>query len=201
MSVIKEIESKIKSGRKGEILFISDFVKNGDYEIVKKSLQRLIQQDFIIRLSKGIYLYPKTDKILGVLLPSVEQIAKAIAKRDKARIIPTGAYALYRLGLSTQVPMNIVYLTDGSPRKISVGHHHIVFKKTSPKNLDARHPLSHTIIQGLKALGKENITERELEKIHEIIEKSGGAESIERDLQNAPVWIQQIILQKHIYDE
>jgi hypothetical protein len=65
------------------------------------------------------------------MLPTTEQIAEAIAKRDKARIIPTGAYALHMLGLSTQIPMNVVYLTDSSARKVKVGKQTIVFKKTS----------------------------------------------------------------------
>ncbi len=55
-------------------------------------------------------------------MPSIEQIAETITRRDKARIVPTGIYALNRLGISTQVPMNIVYLTDGVTRKVSLGN-------------------------------------------------------------------------------
>ncbi len=192
MSVLKEIENLIKSKVKGQLLFISDFTSIGDYDTVRKSLQRLIEKKLIIRLSKGIYYYPKTDNVLGTLYPSAEQIGKAIAKRDKARIIPTGSYALYMLGLSTQVPMNIVYLTDGSARKIRIGNQSIVFKKTSPKNLSSEHQLSNLIIQGLKAKGKDNITENEIKKIKDIIIKSGGIEKIRMDMNNAPVWIQKI---------
>ncbi len=192
MSVLKEIENLIKSKVKGQLLFISDFTSIGDYDTVRKSLQRLIEKKLIIRLSKGIYYYPKTDNVLGTLYPSTEQIGKAIAKRDKARIIPTGSYALYMLGLSAQVPMNIVYLTDGSARRIRIGNQSIVFKKTSPKNLSSEHPLSNLIIQGLKAKGKDSITENEIKKIKDIIIKSGGIEKIRIDMNNAPVWIQKI---------
>ncbi|MCD8500524.1 MAG: type IV toxin-antitoxin system AbiEi family antitoxin domain-containing protein, partial [Bacillaceae bacterium] len=90
---------------------------------VRHALSRLCKSGLILRLAEGIYLYPKIDKELGlgVLYPSIDTIAKAIAKKDKARIVPTGVYALNRLGLSTQVPANAVYLTDGSPRRIKVG--------------------------------------------------------------------------------
>lgn len=57
---------------------------------------------------------------LGQLFPSYEDIAQVIAKRDKVRIFPAGALAQNMLGLSTQVPMNVVYLTDGSNRKVNV---------------------------------------------------------------------------------
>ena len=97
----------------------------------------------------------KKDEILGILYPSIEEIGKAIAKRDKARIIPTGAFAQHLLGLSTQIPMNVIYLTDGSARKIKIGKQTIVFKKTSPKNLSYENQLSSLIIQSLKSK-KEN---------------------------------------------
>lgn len=192
MSVLKEIKLKITSKDKGQLLFISDFADIGDYDTVRKSLQRLTGKNLIIRLSKGIYYYPKTDNTLGVIYPSAEQIGKAIAKRDKARIIPTGSYALYMLGLSNQVPMNIVYLTDGSARKIRINNQTILFKKTSPKNLSSKHPLSILIIQGLKEKGKDHITKNDLKKIKDIIIKSGEIEKIRTDMRNAPVWIQKI---------
>ena len=76
----------------------------------------------ILRISHGIYYYPKIDKVLGlgILYPTLEEIAEGIAKHDKVRIVPTGLYALNRLGFSTQIPMNVVYLTDGFNRKITL---------------------------------------------------------------------------------
>lgn len=154
MSVLKKIESILEKKKSGEILFIFDFLEISDYDTVRKSLQRLTEKELLIRLSKGIYYYPKRDKLLGLVYPSAEQLGNAIAKRDKARIIPTGSYAMHRLGLTTQVPMNVVYLTDGSARKIKIGKQTIVFKKTSPKNLNVKNQLSNLIIQGLRAIGK-----------------------------------------------
>jgi len=195
MSVLKKIKQEIKSKDKGLLLFISDFSDISDYDNVRKSLQRLTQKELIIRLSKGIYYYPKHDEILGIIYPTAEQIAKAIAKRDKARIIPTGLYALYLLGFSTQIPMNVVYLTDASARKIKVGNQTIIFKKTSPKNLTVNQKLSNLIIQGLKAIGEKNLTENEIAKIKEIVAKSGELEKLKENKKYAPIWIQKIILQ------
>lgn len=195
MSVLKQIESILKKRKPGEILFILDFIETSDYDTVRKSLQRLTEKGLLIRLSKGIYYYPKNDKLLGLIYPSAEQIANAIAKRDKARIIPTGAYAMYRLGLTTQVPMNVVYLTDGSARKVQIGKQKIVFKKTSPKNLSAKNQLSNLVIQGLRAIGKENITQSHITKIKKIVFDSKEMNALHNDILHAPVWIQKIVLE------
>ena len=195
MTISTKIENTIKQSDKGKLIFISDFSELDNYDTVRKSLQRLVKKDLIIRISKGIYYYPKKDEILGILYPSIEEIGKAIAKRDKARIIPTGAFAQHLLGLSTQIPMNVIYLTDGSARKIKIGKQTIVFKKTSPKNLSYENQLSSLIIQSLKSKKENNITEKEKQILKEIIIKSGKQKEIEKDIKNAQVWIRKIILQ------
>ncbi len=195
MTISTKIENTIKQSEKGKLIFISDFSELDNYDTVRKSLQRLVKKKLIIRISKGIYYYPKKDEILGILYPSIEEIGKAIAKRDKARIIPTGAFAQHLLGLSTQIPMNVIYLTDGSARKIKIGKQTIVFKKTSPKNLSYENQLSSLIIQSLKSKKENNITEKEKQILKEIIIKSGKQKEIEKDIKNAQVWIRKIILQ------
>ena len=89
---------------------------------INKALERIALSGKIIRLAKGIYCKPKMDTEFGfgIIYPSVDEVAKAIAQRDKCRIVPTGDMALNILGLSTQVPMNVVYLTDGTPRRIKI---------------------------------------------------------------------------------
>ena len=191
-SVQTRIENEIKSMKRGRILFPSNFDDMGNVEVVKKSLLRLENKKFLVRLAHGIYLYPKQDKLLGILYPTIEEIAIAIAERDKARIIPTGITALNKLGLSTQIPMNIVFLTDGAPRSIVVGKRTIKFKRTSPKNLAVKGDITSLIIQALKEIGKDNVTAKQLENIKTHLEKE-KQEIIEHDAKLAPVWISKIM--------
>ena len=179
---------------KGSVIFIDDFLDKFEYETARKALQRLHNSDQIMRLSRGLYYKPKESELLGVIKPSAEQIAEAIAKRDKARIIPTGSSAQYRLGLTTQIPMNVVYMTDGSPRKIQVGNQKITFKKTSPKNLAVKHTLTSLIIQGLKEIGEGNTDTDQLQQIQAIIEKSNESKKVKDNIKFAPIWIQKIVL-------
>lgn len=187
-SIHNQIENKISNLKKGTILFIADFADFGTVENVKKVLLRLEKKQILVRLGHGIYLYPKIDKDLGVLFPSTESIAEAIAKRDKTRIIPTGVFALQQLGISTQIPMNVVYLTDGAPRKITVGKRTITFKKTAPKNLAIKNKLLSNVVQGLKELGKNTIDDSIREKIKIALEKV-PIETLKEEIVNAPVWI------------
>lgn len=191
-SVQTRIENEIKSMKRGSILFPSNFDDIGNVEVVKKSLLRLENKKFLVRLAHGIYLYPKQDKLLGVLYPTIEEIAVAIAERDKARIIPTGTTALNKLGLSTQIPMNIVFLTDGAPRSIVVGKRTIKFKRTSPKNLAVKGEITSLIIQALKEIGKDNVTAEQLERIKIHLENE-KQQIIEHDSKLAPVWISKIM--------
>lgn len=93
-------------------------------------MERLVKSGELERVTTGIYVRPVIDKYIGKVLPSIEEIAVSIAKRDRATIIPTGSYALYKLGLTTQVPLNIVFYSDTSARKIKIGKQSITFKKS-----------------------------------------------------------------------
>jgi hypothetical protein len=192
MSVSKEVEKQVLKKKKGEIIFISDF--SGNYDAIRKSLQRLTNNQVLIRLSKGIYYYPKTDIEFGILYPNANQIAQAIAKRDKARIIPTGIYAIYLIGLTTQIPMNVVFLTDGSARTVKIGKQKIIFKKTSPKNLNVQNQLCNIVIQALRTIGQSNLSDKDIQKIKDVIAKSGEQDALLKNCRNAPIWIQKTIV-------
>src|SRR5690554_1411123 len=164
----------------------------GREKAVHKYLERLEDKEIIIRVAQGIYVRPKISKLIGPLTPSAEEVAEAIAKRDRIRTVPTGSYALNALGLSTQVPMNIVLLTDGSPREIKIGKRIIKFKKTTPKNLLAKGKISRLAIQALKELGNGKVKEQEEQKIIELLKKEDQKDLV-HDIALAPVWIQKIM--------
>lgn len=192
--VENKIFESLKSRQKGIVIFVSDFLDYGNSESVKKALLRLNEKETIVRLAHGIYLYPKVDKELGILFPSTEDIAIAIARRDKVRIIPTGVQALNKLGLSTQVPMKVVYLTDGGTRNIKVGKRTISFRNTSPKNLLMKGEISSLVIQALKTIGNSKLDDSTLLKIQDILKKE-KKENIINDAKLAPAWINKILIQ------
>ncbi|MEZ4915160.1 MAG: DUF6088 family protein [Chitinophagales bacterium] len=191
-SIEKQIEKSIKSKPKGSLVLPDDFLTFGSSEAIRKALDRLEDKGVIVRVAQGIYVRPKISKLIGPLTPSAEEVAEAITKRDRIRTVPTGSYALNALGLSTQVPMNIVFLTDGSPREIKVGKRTIKFKKTTPKNLLAKGKISRLVIQALKEIGNGKVTAEEEQKILDLLRKEDVKE-LKHDIALAPVWIQKIM--------
>ncbi|GHT36227.1 hypothetical protein AGMMS49574_27590 [Bacteroidia bacterium] len=197
---MQSIEYKIlvnmkKRGR-GKEFFASDFSAYGESKSVSKALSNLVKKQVLIKLATGIYYYPKIDKKLGlgILYPSLDTVAEAIAKRDKARIVPTGIYALNRLGLSTQVPANYVYLTDGSPRRIKVGNGKgILLKHTAPKNLAFKNDLAMLITFALKEITQERVTQEHLDRLKYVLQQV-PKEHILQDSKLMPAWIKKLIL-------
>ena len=193
-SIENKVLEYLKHRQKGKIYFTNDFATLGTSESIRKSLSNLVKKDILIRLTQGIYLYPKIDKELGVLYPSVDDVCRAIAKRDKARIEPTGIFALHSLGLSTQIPVNVVYLTDGIPRKIKYRNRTIKLKKTAPKNLAMKGKVSSLVITALKQIGKENVSQEVEFQLTKALRKE-SVENVKHDAQLAPVWISKLIFQ------
>lgn len=191
-SIENQIERSIKRKPKGSLILSDDYLALGSSEAVRKALDRLEDKQVIIRVAQGIYVRPKISKFIGPLTPSAEEVAEAIARRDRIRTVPTGSYALNALGLSTQVPMNIVFLTDGSPREIKVGKRTIKFKKTTPKNLLAKGKISRLVIQALKEIGNGKVTAEEEQKIVHLLKKENEI-ALKHDIVLAPVWIQKIM--------
>lgn len=185
-------EQIVRNG-KGKVIFPVDFISLGSNESVRKALSRLVNENILVRLGRGIYLFPEFDPELGILYPSPEEISEAIARNDKARIIPTGAYALYKLRLSEQVPMKLVYLTDGVRRTVKVGKTTITFAITTPKRLAAQGKVSSLVIQALLALGKTQVDEKIIEKISKALVKE-DADHLRHDAAIAPAWIASILL-------
>ena len=188
-----------KCGR-GNIFFPNDFVVLAEIKTILKSLERLTHIGKLIRIARGIYYYPKYDKTLGlgVLYPSYEQIAQSIAKRDKIRIAPAGAYAMNILGLTTQVPMNIVFMTDGTARKIQLfDGHQLCFKHTTPKNLSFQNKTAQLIVFALKEIGAPHITQEHTDVLRKILLNIPESK-ISVDYKLMPSWIRTFI--KQVYE-
>ena len=192
-STHSQIKNTILESRKGKIKFSANFSQYGTDVAIRHAFSRLCKEKILIRLSAGIYLYPEIDKEIGIIYPSIEKIAKEIAKQEKARIIPTGVYALNALGLSTQIPLRVVFLTDGTPRMINIeGEASIKFKKTAPKYLSFKSKLISLIVFALREIGENKATNEQLEKIKNLL-KNEQKGIIANDLALAPAWVKNTI--------
>lgn len=179
------IVTSLARRKPGDILFISDFRGEGAETAIRKTLSRLVKSGKLRRLAQGIYYVPKIDPVLGELLPSAEQVAQKVAEKERVHIYPTGVYALNRLGLSTQVPTKLVYLTDGVPRLLTIGKMKVRFKSTTPRKLALKGPISRLVILALDELDFRRPDSERDRKLRRLLEQE-DPKKLKHDLQLAP---------------
>lgn len=183
---------RISGWGKGKCFTPSDFADLGSSEAIRVALHRLSEKGKIRRILHGIYEFPRIHERLGVLPPKIENAASAIARRDRIRLLPSGAFAANLLGLSEQVPAKIVYRTDGASKAYEIGKTKILFKKTAPKTMAAADSISGTVFQALKYFGKEYVTPEVISKLKRRLSPE-NIERLNREAHLAPVWISKII--------
>lgn len=189
--IIQRIKMKLTRAKYGEVFFVSSFPKE-NVEYVTKLLAQFEKEGLITRIAKGIYVKAKKTQF-GVLYPSVYDLVEEIAKRDRAKVIPTGATAENRLGFSTQVPMNTCFLTTGSSRKLALGKRTVTLKHGAPKNFAYRGQLMPELVQALRSIGEKNVTDEDEQRIRMLLAVTPETETIAHDLLLAPVWIRVLI--------
>ncbi len=200
----KNIDSKVVSriyghGR-GWVFTPNHFKDLGSRDAVASALKRHKQSGLIRQLARGVYDYPKIDPELGLLEPSTDDIAQALAGRDATRLQPSGAYAANLLGLSTQVPTKIVYLTDGRPRTVQIGKRQITLNQTTPRNMATAGKISGLVIQALRHLGSRDVDAATIEAVKKRLSASDRKRLL-ADIRHAPAWIADIIRKVAAEDE
>lgn len=169
-----------------------DFADLGSRAAIDLTLLRKTRGGVIRRLARGLYDYPATHPQLGLLAPSPDAVAKALAGRDATRLQPSGAYAANLLGLSDQVPMKIVFLTDGPSRKVVLGKQEINLKRTTPRNMAAAGKISGMVIQALRFLGQSHVDDAMVRALRHRLTDQDKKQLI-KDLRHAPAWIGAIL--------
>jgi len=156
------------------------------------ALTRMSRKGIVRQLARGLYDYPIDHPTLGRIAPSADAVAKAVASRDAVRLQPAGAYAANILGLSEQVPMKIIFLTDGASRRVKLGQREIILKRTTPRNVATAGRKSGTIIQALRHLGQRQIDDHVLSILRRQLNNTDKAQLL-KDLKYAPAWVAKIL--------
>ena len=196
-SINSQIEAKVKRAKPGQIFLPSDFKDLGTSTAIRKALSRLVEQKVLVRMGQGIYATLIHDKVFGDVLPSMEEIAVTLAKKDHVKIMPTGQYALNKIGLSTQVPMKIVYLTNGTKKNISIGKSSIVFQPTTTKKLAMIGTITSLLFLGLEELDLDNLSESDINKIINLLKKE-DEKKLKHDLKLAPARISDFVIKNFL---
>ena len=191
-SADSRILSRIYGGGRGWVFTPRHFQGLGSRNAVDSALKRYKQAGTIRQLAIGLYDYPQEHPTLGSLTPTADAIAKALAGRDATRLQPSGAYAANLLGLSDQVPMKIVFLTDGPTRSVQVGKQTITLKRTTPKNMATAGRTSGLVIQALRHLGQRYVDDKLISQLRKRLSDDDKKQLL-KDLIYAPAWVADVM--------
>ena len=167
MSTMQDaILDRIRGHDRGKVFTPKDFLDLGSRDAVDQSLSRLVKSGEIQRLGRGLYHYPRVNKRLGIPIdPDLDEIAEALGRQTGTRVLPSGAAAANRLGLSTQVPAKPVYLTDGRTRQVRIGGMVFQIRHAAPKELSVASRTSAMVFQALRHLGREAVDEQAIARL------------------------------------
>jgi hypothetical protein len=193
-SVTTKVLRAIKGKGRGHVFTPEEFLRLGSRAAVDQALSRLSRAGEIRRLGRGIYDYPKASPILGPLTPTPEVIAEALARREGVRLQTSGARAANALGLTTQVPGRLTFLTDGTPRSRRVGNQVIELKRAAPKKLRGAGTMAGTVLQAIRYLGPERVGGETVEHLSRILSPEDKRE-LATIINAAPGWARSTIEQ------
>ena len=161
-----QIVARIERLGEGKAFSAKDFLDIASRGTIDMALTSLTRRGIIRRVRRGLYDMPNVNRALGgELSPDIDEAARAIARRQRWKIVPKGAWAANLLGLSTQVPAKIIYLTDGPNNEVPIGRRSIHFKHARPKVMAGLEGKFALVVQALRHLGKEGVGPREIETL------------------------------------
>ena len=191
MTVTQKFEAKYKRTKDKSLIFASDFAEyNQDY--IGDLLAAYMKEGKLVRLANGVYLKTAVTRF-GPVYPSPTEIAEAIARRDHAQVLMSGLAAENYFGLSTQVPMKVVFLTSGSARKLTVGNTEIEFKRGVPRNYAFKDKTMATLCLALKSIGNGHVTEAQRAVLKRFLSEYMKEHAVNEDIKLMPQWIQRLL--------
>jgi len=190
MTLLRDkILSKVRRMGSGAVFTPKDLLNVASRGMVDMTLKRLVEEGTVRRLGRGLYEVPKISTLLkGPVSADVDAVARALARRFRWRIVPSGAQAANILGLSTQVPAKAIYLSDGPSKAVRLDARELVFKHVRPKNLGAGDELAAILIQALRYLGKNAVGPDTIRTLRRRIPRSARHKLL-RDMRYASDWI------------
>lgn len=190
---LSQIRNIIVKSENGSVFVSTDFTDITDKKTVNMALLRLADEGLVKKILFGVYYKPEYNELLGeTVAPSPNKVAHALARNFGWTIVPCGDTALNLLGLSTQVPSQWVYVSDGAYKEYSFDNTVIKFKRTTNKEISKVSYKTALTIQALKALGKENITEQVVLRLKKILTDE-EKEKMLAESKSATSWVLELI--------
>ena len=190
---LNQIRGNIERAEAGSVFVSTDFTDITDKKTVNMGLIRLADEGLIKKILFGVYYKPEFSELLGeTVAPSPNKVAHALARNFGWTIVPCGDTALNLLGLSTQVPSQCVYVSDGAYKEYTFDNTTIKFKRTTNKEISKVSYKTALTIQALKALGKDNVSEQIICRLKKVLSEE-DKEKMLTEAKSATSWVYEYI--------
>ncbi|HAS82110.1 MAG TPA: hypothetical protein DCS43_05395 [Verrucomicrobia bacterium] len=190
--IAEKLVARIQA-RRGKPASIVDLLDVGSRPAIKQALSRLAKDGTIQRVGRGIYAWPRFSILFQEPVPpSIDALAKAWARSNSLRIIPSGAFAANLLGISTQVPSKYVYYTNGRTQRVRLGGTSVQFLNRGPKTMDIKGELAAHVFQALRHLGRNGATPEVIARVRRLIRPRDRVD-VQRSMHLAPVWMKPVL--------
>ena len=194
-STASQILRRIRGRGRGAVFVPTDFLDLGSRTAVDAALGRLAASGGIRRIGRGLYDFPKAHSRFGLRAPSVDAVAHAIARSNRESICYSAATAANLLGVSTQVPAQAAYLTDGTNRVFSVDlgggrGFDITFKRS--RRTAGGDTKAGLVLRALSFLGRDGIEDSTVRQLRAALSDSDVRE-LARLRSGAVGWMQSTI--------
>jgi hypothetical protein len=157
-TVAENILNEVKALPEGALIRAKELLHLGSRAAVDQALNRLKRRKELMPLYRGVYVRPVNTRF-GLRAPAAEKVLEAIAATRAETVVPHGAAAANALGLTTQVPTKLVYLTSGKSRTFKLGAQVVEMKQAPQWMLLPSHRAAGQAVRALAWLGEHRAPE------------------------------------------
>ena len=188
MSTAEAIRAGISEMPRGKPFTNARLLRHGARGTVDRALSRLVRAGQIERVSRGVFVRPRTSRFVGTVLPDIHEVVEVIARGNGETVQIHGAEAARRFGLSTQVPTAPVFHTSASSRTFVVAGITVRMVHTSNRRLlQYAGEVTGAALSALWYLGKDNVTPETIATIADVLGPSEFEKLCSADM---PAWMQ-----------
>ena len=166
MTEAKAISRRIGQIGVGKAFTAVDFSDVASVRNAGNVLGRMYAKGRLARAVRGVYYVPETSGLMGAEVPvSADEVVHAVARANKWVVCPAGDVALNKLGLDAQVPARLTYVSSGPYKSYEYDSYKIELKHRANRDLLDCSEITCTVVQALKALGRDGVDDRVIETL------------------------------------
>src|ERR1700689_3009804 len=157
-TVAENILSQTKTLPEGTLISAKEFLHLGNRAAVDQALKRLKERKELLSLYRGVYVRPVKTRF-GTRAPAAEKVIERFAATRAETVVGHGAAAANSLGLTTQVPTKLVYLTSGKSRRLKLGAQVVEMKHAPQWMLLPSHQAAGEAVRAIAWIGESGASE------------------------------------------